>query len=80
MRREERTSQADYSVGLEGDLDFTYSSKPNNFCVFDGGWNDSDDPDLHVEYELDDYYDSDEPAEERNRNDDLLKMIEGLWE
>ncbi|KAH6641328.1 hypothetical protein F5144DRAFT_599974 [Chaetomium tenue] len=28
----------------------------------------------------DDRYDSDESAEERNRNDDLLKMIDGLWD
>ncbi|AEO66279.1 1e3bdfa8-175f-46d9-90fe-025104075a22 [Thermothielavioides terrestris] len=27
-----------------------------------------------------DAYDSDDSIEERNRNDDILKMIEGLWE
>ncbi|KAH8586109.1 hypothetical protein B0O99DRAFT_84920 [Bisporella sp. PMI_857] len=37
------------------------------------------DPNYHWVAELDGYYDSDEECEERNRCDDLIKMLEGDW-
>ena len=41
-------------------------------------WNIDHDPHYHYDAELG-WYDSDDEAELRNTNDDIIKMIEGDW-
>ena len=50
--------------------------------VLDGDEGDSDGLGHNNEVAVGDWFDSDESesAEERNQNDDLFKMAEGLWE
>lgn len=80
--RGKRIPHTDYSVDLEGNLDYINRLEPDNFYVSDGRLDHTGSSSHDDAFGLGDSYVSDESesAEERNRNDDMVKMAEGLWD